>query len=342
MVRLVCFFCICAATLVSAQPVIDHLAVDEAQDKLLIYGSFSSLTGTVTVDDTTLEVLDWSDSLIYVALPNKGNGAGGDVVVADLGGTSLPRVLSIFKLTILSRYYIVLRNANGFRFFHREDRIWYVNWRADLVKRPSPNDTLIFFEISKSSLGYRGGGFFPWSDSSQDVDSSISLSGTVDLKNSKIYFNSALIHTPPPWNSGLDYRIAYKPRSLDFDSTGYLSGYIDSVEFTETSEPYKRDNRIYDQQILFPPSPKPAAVAFGKQDEDIALQIFSDRIEYSNPRSQQVWIARYDYMGREVQRIFSGRLSQGSHNFSVTPSSHSNYFLVVKTEDGRIIKKIIQ
>jgi hypothetical protein len=326
-------------SLVKAQPVIDHLAVDEAQDKLLIYGSFGSLQGTVTIDDIALEVLDWSDSLVYAELPSQGIGAAGSVVVKEQAEISFPRILSLFKLKILvERYYCWYGKQGIINRQPLEALIWNVNWRADIGKRNPGADSLITFEISRTSSGFRGSVAIPWSDTLQKVDSSISVRGMIDLKKMIIVFDSARLNTP---YCGYDPRtIVYKPLPIYFDESGYISGYIDSGH-QDFAPPTQWDNRIYDQQILFPPSPK-SVVTFEKVDHTSPIHIFSDHFEFTNPRSQHVSIKIYDYMGREVQPIFYGHLSEGSHAFSIVahPAPHSTYFLVVKSDEGCWIKKV--
>src|SRR5438105_5539464 len=90
----------CSGILYSQQPSISYLMCDEAKSQLQIRGSFGMDSGSVTIEDTTLGIVFWSDSLIICNLPDSGKGAGGNVSVQTVRGVSNMRALSIFLITM--------------------------------------------------------------------------------------------------------------------------------------------------------------------------------------------------------------------------------------------------
>src|ERR1043165_9035787 len=90
----------CASPLLAQQPTISYLMCDEAKSQLQIRGSFGTDSGSVTIEDTTLGIVSWSDSLIICNLPDSGKGAGGHVIVQTIQGVSNTRVLSIIRANI--------------------------------------------------------------------------------------------------------------------------------------------------------------------------------------------------------------------------------------------------
>jgi hypothetical protein len=243
--------------------VIDHLAVDEAQDRLLIYGTFSSTAGFVTIDSAGASILSWTDTLIACELLDTGRGSGGDVFVEDLSGRSIPRVLSIVRLKISFPLFITVTRSHSEDHYFRENRIWNVSWRVDIKHRNNNADSVVVFEISKRSFGYRGYPtapiILPWADTSLLTDSCISLGGKLNLSSGKIIFGAAKLRSQPRYLP--DTIITYWPRPISFDSTGFISGYQDSMHDDLDLSP-NAFHGVYDQVILFPPSPKPLGVAF--------------------------------------------------------------------------------
>jgi hypothetical protein len=73
---------------------------DEAKSQLQIRGSFGLDSGSVMIEDTTLGIVSWSDSLIICSLPDSGKGAGGRVLLQTIHGISNKRMLSIFSVNI--------------------------------------------------------------------------------------------------------------------------------------------------------------------------------------------------------------------------------------------------
>src|SRR5579872_3794142 len=95
---LIFFLVLCANPLYAQQPTISYLMCDEAKSQLQIRGSFGVDSGSVSIEDTTLGIVSWSDSLIICSLPDIGKGAGGGVVVKSTKGVSNKRILSIFSI----------------------------------------------------------------------------------------------------------------------------------------------------------------------------------------------------------------------------------------------------
>src|SRR6185295_1652479 len=121
-------------------------------------------------------------------------------------GMSNVRMLSIISFKINNEIYWY--NADpypetGFGFHRYFDCNWIVNWRADIGARKNVMNSTIKFEVSKVSYGeIKHTGLangpdetLPWSDSSNVVDSSISLTGEIDLLHGEIVFGMAFMKT---------------------------------------------------------------------------------------------------------------------------------------------------
>jgi hypothetical protein len=268
---------LCAGGVFAQAPVIDHLEVDEVKQQLKIFGTISSLSGEVTIDDTLVNIVSWTDSLIIVMLPDSGRGSGGDVIIKDINGSSNKRTLSVFKATILNTLFYYYNNPNIGGYSNVDDRFWHTVWRADIGRRNSISDSLVRFELSRSSYGIRSrNGYIDiglrWADTSSIADSSVSMSGSINLVQNKVIIDSAVLRSTVP--SPYLYRISYIPWQIKFDSSGYLSGYIDTAYCPSPTGPdLCRNNRLYNQQLLFPPSPK-SAVRDAKLMDDGVTAIF--------------------------------------------------------------------
>jgi hypothetical protein len=77
-------------------PRIDSMYVDEAKSELQIYGEFGSLQGQVRVDTVEMSIQSWTDSILVAAIPRKGRGSAGPVVVGSRGYQSDKRMLSLW------------------------------------------------------------------------------------------------------------------------------------------------------------------------------------------------------------------------------------------------------
>lgn len=330
-------------------PVIDHLEVDEAKNQLKIVGSFQSSSGQVSIDDTLVGVVSWSDSLIITDLPLSGRGSGGAVVVQDVNDSSNKRTLSIFKATISNPLYYFDPNPNigGFRL--AEERFWYLNWRADISNRDSESDSLITFESSQSSYGNRlGNGFaFPnirWADTSALSDTCISLSGTINLAIGRVSFDSAVMKTPSPF-SGIVPTVIYYPKKIFFDTSGYITGYIDSGTVWPYPSSKRWNNRLYDQLLLFPPTPKSIVIKDNSFSDGI-------RISYEKLNGQTVIylksdehlnaiVSLFDYLGRKRTTLFSGVLSSQKTTLAIpTTLSTTPLFLEIASDRKRQYSKV--
>src|SRR5437763_7976048 len=126
---LVIFVC---GVLQAQQPSISYLMCDEAKSQLQIRGAFGTDSGSVTIEDTTLGIVSWSDSLIICNLPDSGKGSGGNVVIENKGGKSNERFLSIIYLEVSAASEI--QESNG-RLTINGEWEWHLDWRADLGKR---------------------------------------------------------------------------------------------------------------------------------------------------------------------------------------------------------------
>src|SRR3989440_4082851 len=130
---------VASTPLLAQQPSISYLMCDEAKSQLQIHGSFGIDSGSVSIEDTTLGIVSWSDSLIICNLPDSGKGAGGQVVIVNKNGESNRRMLSIFNIAVLhSDWYAGNGSYNPKGFF-----TWNISWRMDL--RNDRKDSIVRF-----------------------------------------------------------------------------------------------------------------------------------------------------------------------------------------------------
>src|SRR5438876_351301 len=97
---------------------------------------------------------------------------------------------------------------------------WNENWRFDIQEKISLNR--ILFEVSKVSFGKAesiGIDTCNWHETFKYKHSSISCSGFMDLKNNKVIFKSAILHSQwiRAWHGAVD-SVAYPP-AIIFDSS---------------------------------------------------------------------------------------------------------------------------
>src|SRR6185436_5811716 len=109
---------------------------DEEKSQLQIRGSFGVDSGSVSIEDTTLGIVSWSDSLIICDLPDSGKGAGGGVIVQTIKGQSSKRMLSIFSLNIDHPFWWLDHGSGQGKWYFIYHRIWEVSWRTDISTRP--------------------------------------------------------------------------------------------------------------------------------------------------------------------------------------------------------------
>ncbi len=84
-------------SLLSAQPLIEDMSMDEAKSQLIIKGKLGP-QGSVTIDGETATFDSWTDTLMIVNLPRTGKGSAGPVVLVNSSGTSETRLLSLLQL----------------------------------------------------------------------------------------------------------------------------------------------------------------------------------------------------------------------------------------------------
>lgn len=312
------FFLLLASVLHAQAPVIDHLEVDEVKNQIKIVGSFQSLSGQVSIDDTLVGVVSWSDSLIIAELPMSGRGSGGAIIVQDANGRSNKRTLSIFNATLLNIFFFYYDNPHVGGYIQDEYRHWYATWRADISKRKSVSDSIVMFEVSQSSYGTRSGNglneiTLPWTDTSIVTDSCMSLNGTIHLNSGVITFGTARQKSNVP--KGKSPIVTYFPKSIMYDSTGFLSGYYDTAYCPAPNGPELcRDNRLYNQQMLFPPSPK-SAVKDPMVISDVVSASFEVvdnkvKIGLSTPMQAEAVVSLVDILGRKASTLYTGILDE--------------------------------
>lgn len=329
-----------ASPLVAQQPSISYLMCDEAKSQLQIRGSFGIDSGRVSIEDTTLGIVSWSDSLIICNLPDSGTGAGGGVIVKTINGTSNKRILSIFRMTLSHtewQYY----GAPGYQ--HTLDVRWNLNWRCDILGRDVNLSQVIPFEISKSSTGaimYFANPFdpnviYPWIDSSNLNDSSISLKGVIDLQNQLVSFYPAQIRSPYFAGGTVKSKIL----NIMFDAFGNIKGYTESYE----KDGKKGVDSVFNIQILFPPSIK-NAVPESEQTNIERILIISNKkyIElHSDYPLGKTTASLYTIDGRLLKRTKLDITAPGIFSIDVSDVHTHFAILVLQTEKGIITKKIL-
>ena len=308
-----------------------------------IRGSFGIDSGSVSIEDTTLGIVSWSDSLIICNLPDSGKGAGGHVIVQTKNGVSNRRVLSIFSMMIDHLFWNFLTSDFKYHFLFGER--WHINWRIDIEERLQQQ---IPFEISKSSfgtyvdgMGWTNSSVIPWTDSANLQDSSISLSGSIDITHYRIKFNSArMVLASIPHFSWFD--TIYNPLPISFDSTGNISNYVDS---NRPSEPeIKKLDSLYHAKLLFPPSTKNIVQKSQNYDWDIGLFIDKERQMINLQVGSSLGpttASLYSIDGRLLKRTMLDISSPGIFSIDVSDMHTHFAILVLQTARGVITKKIL-
>jgi hypothetical protein len=326
---------LCACPLLAQQPTIFYLMCDEAKSQLQIRGSFGVDSGSVTIEDTTLGIISWSDSLIICSLPDSGKGVGGHVVVKTVKGVSNARALSIIYLEIV--YELQQQESNGY-WVTIGGLEWHFNFRADITSRTSHFSSSFPFEASKISYGtIDGGHHIPWNDSSNFKDTGISVSGTVDLNLQniilkRIYF--AFVTQPG------DFKSSAPGIMLKFDSLGFLSSAIDSI-FANSGSQLKI--YLYTGHILFPPFTK-NAVSDLSQSNVNPINIFTNDhsilLQSTSPLGSTT-ASLYTIDGRLLKRTKLDISAPGIYTLDAR-DVHSHFaLLVLQTEKGVITRKIL-
>jgi hypothetical protein len=341
MKSIILFILFSAATLRAQVPRIDYLMADEAKSQLQIHGTFASdTTGFVTIENTKQTVRFWSDTLLICDLPDSGAGSGGHVTVTQTSGTSNARTLSIIMLYIDHPVYVFIGPGQGYEgvgIFN-----WYVNWRID-IGFYNNRDSIIFFEISKSSYGIGSRPYTErqnWEDTSDLKRSGISLSGKLNLVSMTISFNTVYFIFDSTFPQSVRTN-TYQPLTIIIDSFGTVYGYRDSGTF---------DNAHWDNslsgKILFAPALKNSVPQFSKASTD-CIKVFSPFTSDNHLISLEAEVA----LGETTASLYSidGRLlkqekifisSPGNYTFDANRFSTKFGILVLKTSNGVTAKKV--
>jgi hypothetical protein len=319
---------------------------DEAKSQLQIHGSFGIDSGGVSIEDTTLGVVSWSDSLIICNLPDSGKGAGGGVQVQTKKGVSNKRALSIFSMVIDHDFWYPWVNSNGVLWGLQFAQRWIVNWRADIGLRGAKLPNIFAFEVSKKSFGHYFDGHaptyqLPWTDTSAIKDSCISLSGIMNLDSLRIDFNTARIITPQ--DAALHIGSGYKPLSIHFDTTGGINGYLDTVTTFAYPDLKKREDSLYNVKILFPPGIKNNIVRPSNQSiEGINIIVNEHSVAIEHLFSLGATTASlYSIDGRLLKRTKLNISLPGIFSIDVSDVHTHFAILVLQTGRGVITKKIL-
>jgi hypothetical protein len=337
-----------ASSLLAQQPSISYLMCDEAKSQLQIRGAFGTDSGIVMIEDTTLGIVSWSDSLIICSLPDSGKGAGGGVIVQTVKGLSNEKALSIIGMT-LDYYYWEWTNlgpGKGYGYLIAISEKWGISWRADITLRKINPLNHFPFEISKnSSMKFVAGHepvyddrVFSWTDSNNISDSTISVRGKIDLEHNQIILDTIVMkfNLYPKL-----YPEKYIPKSLHFDSLGNINGYDDSNGNPIGGET-KRTYSISNTKILFPPSPKSIVIQQPQPNDRIKIWTENHSLIFhsDNPISSTT-ASLYSIDGRLLKREKVNISTAGNYAFDIS-SIHSHFgFLVLQTPKSVITRKVI-
>jgi hypothetical protein len=343
-----------AIPLLAQQPTISYLMCDEAKSQLQIRGSFGSDSGSVVIENIPLAILSWSDSLIICSLPTSGATSGGKVQVNSLKGVSNQKTLSVFNAEIVHYLYHYNHNPLYDAFFQDGVLVWNVSWRADIQDRDTTN-SIVPFEASLISKGFVYPSFtypsapfliLPFADTAHLTDSCISFSGIIDLSHWKINFNPAKILLPSGIaassdGGNIDANNFYLPLSIDFDTLGYLSGYIDSA--TDYFSYTKKTNILHYQSMTFPPATK-NVVNISQSDISDCLdfeRISRQLISFLLPPFGSTTASLYSIDGRLLKRTKLDISAAGEYSIDVRDVHTHFAFLVLQTGKGVITRKVI-
>ncbi len=334
-VALIVFVFLSASPLLAQNPAISYLMCDEAKSQLQIHGSFGADSGSVSIEDTALHIVSWSDSLIICNLPDSGKGAGGSVEVQTKNGVSNKRVLSIFMLKVDCPLWIFEANSNGGSWFCPYTKRWLVNWRMDISSRSQNLPVLLPFEASKSSHAYGMNADFqvPWHDTSDFFMPGFTFSGVVDLSKSTIYF-----HQEKCKYGSID--TVYMPLPIKFDATGYIAGYTDIEKGDPEGQHTKqKTDSMYGQKILFPPNPN---VAFHSGETDVRMWMTGSvvTIQSENPPGP-VTVSLYNIDGRLLKQKKLNISSPEIYIFDINSVHMHVAILILQTEKGVITREVI-
>jgi hypothetical protein len=345
------FTLIIAKTICAQVPHIDYLIADEAKSQLQIHGRFSP-DATVKIENLPQEIISYHDTLLICTLADSGAGSGGHIVVNQATGISNIRTLSIIKLNI-DHLYWYFAGRGGFALIVGQR--WNINWRADIGRRGANLPQIIPFEASKTSTGtYIPGAapvgssyILPWSDTSAQIqDSSISLSGTIDLDSSLINFKWARMYLSrliaPYHFTGIVDSI-YHPLSISFDTSGKIKGYIDSNHASSPSDKKKVDS-LYEQEILFPPGVSSSVIHSNLLNTSSGLNvIFQNRNVFiiSDKTCGETEILLYGIDGKKTEEIKINISNPGKYFVPFSKPLVGCGIIIIKTRNDVFLRKII-
>jgi hypothetical protein len=327
-----------AIPLFAQQPTISYLMCDEAKSQLQIRGSFGVDSGSVSIEDTTLGIVSWSDSLIICSLPDIGKGAGGGVVVKSTKGISNKRILSIFSIDYYHQSFRWVPNSFGGLWNTDVDYHWIVNWRMDIEFRKDNNQ--IRFEASKSSYIFELPKTFHYYDTSVFFNQGFNFSGNIDLTNFMIIFDREKIKA----GGSFDTLISFKPTS--FDTTGFIQDYIDiDTGYVTNGNIVVRQKKIdslYNAKILFPPNPKSNVIQKTQSNDPLKFwQEDHSLIINSETHLGPTTASLYTIDGRLLSQTKLDIPTAGIYTLDVSDVHIRFALLVLQTAKGMIMRKIL-
>ncbi len=309
---------------------------DEAKSQLQIHGSFGIDSGSVLIEDTTLDIASWSNSLIICNLPDRGKGAGGSVMVENTIGKSNVHFLSIVSLTI-----------DDLLFHHESDPVWQLtsswswrcNWRADLLQDNKNEHTIFPFELSKRSSGIAVNLIYDysptWTDSTLLKDSCISVSGTIDVNKQEFSLTKIFMG-----KSAHTLAIIIPSKLINFDTFGFVGSNTDTLPKEDSHGAEKYIITYYNGSISFPPKFKNTI----NKEINNPIEIFvKDNLLIVNSKTSlgPTTASLYTIDGRLLKRTKIDISAPGIYTLDVS-DLHSHFtILVLQTEKGIITKKIL-
>ncbi|MBS1902590.1 MAG: hypothetical protein JSS75_02695 [Bacteroidetes bacterium] len=325
--------------LVAQQPTITKLVADEAKSLLQIRGQFGTVTGSVLIADTTLDVVSWSDSLIVCNLPDSGRGAGGNVTVKTQDAISNERFLSVFKLDVFhSDWYFANGGNNPKGYFS-----WSIAFRADIGSYLG-SDSLQVFEASKVSYGSALDPITSesrkvnWEDTAAHQTSGIAVSGVLN-KYSRTIKLIAGMQFDNPFGAAHYSSSGYATKPFTYDTLGNIFGYWD---FITIGGGMQADQNYVSGKILFPPSMINTVVVSPPKDDQIRLTRDRHSIKiHSSCDLGKTTILLYSVNGTLLSHDIVNLAVGGEYTIDVKSISAQEGFVVLQTEKGLICRKII-
>ena len=304
------------STAVVAQPVIDHMVIDENKGQLQIFGSFGQTQGKVWVDSVELVISNWSDSLIIATIPDSGRGAAGVVIINDNGYNSEPGIITLWGANI--RYHSHVSHSQNIENTYSEYNLF---WRLDInsiLKKREFSFPYHFYGMKFSNTTQS----HIWETSEYASDSSYPFEGWVDLSKKEFRFNISLL--VPDYLSN-PIQVCPFDSSLSIIATDTIVNIIPGGVFWEQ---HSKETRY-----LFHPTNRISSAVNSNKPQPINVypNPSSDKlhIHFQTDQSEATTIKLFDILGRQVRSVTIGA---GEQNATIRTADlgTGNYILTVQ------------